>query len=96
MIDAIHDAGIKRVYALSNCDLPADFLENGILLLESSTDLEECEDHKEGDISGISASNIPTWLKGFINPEKKWYKKIIGTEKWKKSPKKTPIGISEP
>lgn len=68
MIDAIRDAGIKQVYALSNFDLPADFFEKGILMLGSSTDLEEREDHKEGEISGISASNIPTWFKGFYKP----------------------------
>lgn len=68
MIDAIRHAGIKQVYALSNFDLPADFFEKGILMLGSSTDLEEREDHKEGEISGISASNIPTWFKGFYKP----------------------------
>jgi len=68
MISAIQDAGVKQVYALSNFDLPSDFFEKGILMLGSSTDLQERKDHKEGEISGISASNIPTWFKGFYKP----------------------------
>lgn len=68
MIDAIRDAGIKQVYALSNFDLPVDFFEKGILMLGSSTDLNKKDDHKEGEISGISASNIPTWFRGYYKP----------------------------
>ena len=68
MIAAIRNTGIKQVYALSNFDLPVDFFEKGILMLGSSTDLKEKEDHKEGEISGISASNIPTWFRGYYKP----------------------------
>lgn len=68
MIDAIRDAGIKQVYALSNFDLPVDFFEKGIMMLGSSTDLNEKNNHKEGEISGISASNIPTWFRGYYKP----------------------------
>ncbi|SDE85552.1 GH3 auxin-responsive promoter [Pricia antarctica] len=68
MISSIRNAGIQQVYALSNFDLPPDFFEKGILMLGSSTDLEEVEGHKEGEISGISASNIPTWFRGYYKP----------------------------
>ncbi len=68
MIASIRDAGIQQVYALSNFDLPSDFFEKGILMLGSSTDLEEVDGHKEGEISGISASNIPTWFRGYYKP----------------------------
>ncbi|WP_424003793.1 GH3 family domain-containing protein [Maribacter sp. IgM3_T14_3] len=70
MIDAIRQAGIKQVLALSNFDLPADFFETGILMLGSSTDLVENNDHLEGEISGISASNIPSWFSGYYKPGK--------------------------
>ncbi|SHJ54439.1 GH3 auxin-responsive promoter [Maribacter aquivivus] len=70
MIDAIRQAGIKQVLALSNFDLPADFFETGILMLGSSTDLVENDDHLEGEISGISASNIPSWFSGYYKPGK--------------------------
>ncbi|QTE22547.1 GH3 family domain-containing protein [Polaribacter cellanae] len=68
MIDAIKSAGIKQVTALSNFDLPADFFEKDIMMLGSSTDLQEKDDHLEGEISGISASNIPFWFKGYYKP----------------------------
>lgn len=70
MIDAIRQAGIKQVLAISNFDLPADFFETGILMLGSSTDLVENDDHLEGEISGISASNIPSWFSGYYKPGK--------------------------
>ncbi|MBU2921017.1 GH3 auxin-responsive promoter family protein [Winogradskyella psychrotolerans] len=68
MIDAIRNAGIKQVFALKNFDLPADFFEKEIMMLGSSTDLEENNDHLEGEISGISASNIPSWFRGYYKP----------------------------
>ena len=68
MIDAIRDSGIKQVFALKNFDLPADFFEKEIMMLGSSTDLEENNNHLEGEISGISASNIPSWFKGYYKP----------------------------
>lgn len=70
MIDAIRNAGIKQVLALNNFELPSDFFEKGILMLGSSTDLAEKDDHLEGEISGISASNIPTWFRGYYKPGK--------------------------
>ena len=54
MIEAIRQAGIKQVFALKNFDLPADFFEKDIMMLGSSTDLQENNDHLEGEISGIS------------------------------------------
>ncbi|WP_422082061.1 GH3 family domain-containing protein [Ulvibacterium sp.] len=70
MVDAIKKAGIKQVFSLSNFDLPSDFFEKEILMLGSSTDLIEKEDHAEGEISGISASNIPSWFQGYYKPGK--------------------------
>lgn len=68
MLDAIRKTGIKQVGALSNFDLPSDFYEKEIMMLGSSTELHEEGDHKEGEISGISASNIPFWFRGFYKP----------------------------
>ena len=78
MIEAIRNAGIKQVLALANFDLPADFYETGILMLGSSTDLIKNEDHLEGEISGISASNIPSWFSGYYKPGKE----IAKIEDW--------------
>ncbi|QNM85802.1 GH3 auxin-responsive promoter family protein [Polaribacter pectinis] len=68
MISAIKSSGIKQVTSLHNFDLPADFFEKDIMMLGSSTDLQEKDDHLEGEISGISASNIPFWFKGYYKP----------------------------
>ncbi|MDT0642921.1 GH3 auxin-responsive promoter family protein [Zunongwangia sp. F363] len=68
MVESIRNAGIKQVSALSNYDLPPDFFEKEIMMLGSSTDLHDEGDHKEGEISGISASNIPFWFRGYYKP----------------------------
>ncbi len=68
MIEAIRESGIKQVFALKNFDLPPDFFEKEIMMLGSSTDLEERDDHLEGEISGISASRIPSWFRGYYKP----------------------------
>ncbi|MFB9056593.1 GH3 auxin-responsive promoter family protein [Mariniflexile ostreae] len=68
MIEAIRQSGIKQVFALNNFDLPADFFEKEIMMLGSSTDLEKHHEFMEGEISGISAHNIPFWFKGYYKP----------------------------
>ncbi len=68
MIKSIQNAGVQQVLALKNFDLPADFFEKGILMLGSSTDLTQRKGHLEGEISGISASNIPSWFRGYYKP----------------------------
>lgn len=68
MLTAIRNAGIKQVGALAHFDLEADFFEKEIMMLGSSTDLQERAGHKEGEISGISASNIPFWFRGYYKP----------------------------
>ncbi|WP_456865490.1 GH3 family domain-containing protein [Galbibacter sp. BG1] len=68
MLEAIRKTGIKQVSALANFDLPADFFEKTIMMLGSSTKLKEKNGHLEGEISGISASNIPFWFRGYYKP----------------------------
>lgn len=68
MVEAIRQTGIKQVSTLSNYDLPSDFFEKEIMMLGSSTNLDEKGDHEEGEISGISASNIPFWFRNFYKP----------------------------
>jgi hypothetical protein len=82
MLNSIKKSGIQQIISLKNFDLPGDFFEKQILMLGSSTDLIEKEDHLEGEISGISASNIPIWFKGFYKPDeeiaaiKDWDEKV--------------------
>jgi hypothetical protein len=70
MLKCIKQAGIQQILALRNFDLPADFFEKEILMLGSSTDLDRHMDALEGEISGISASNIPFWFQGYYRPGK--------------------------
>jgi hypothetical protein len=68
MISAIKSSGMQQVLSLKNFDLPTDFFEKQILMLGSSTQLLEQIDHFEGEISGISAANIPGWFSKFYKP----------------------------
>ncbi|NAY91736.1 GH3 auxin-responsive promoter [Muricauda sp. JGD-17] len=78
MLAAIRNAGIKQVLALSNFDFPADFFEKEIMMLGSSTDLRQRDGRLEGEISGISASNIPFWFRGYYKPGEE----IAQTDDW--------------
>ncbi len=70
MLKSIKKAGVDQVLALRNFDLPVDFFEKEILMLGSSTDLDRSDHALEGEISGISASNIPFWFQGYYKPGK--------------------------
>lgn len=68
MIEAIQSAGIKQIGALANFDVSPDFFEKEVLMLGSSTNLDRQDSFLEGEISGISASNIPNWFRRFYKP----------------------------
>jgi hypothetical protein len=68
MLDTIKKSGIQQIMSLKNFDLPADFFEKQIMMLGSSTQLIQNGEFLEGEISGISAANIPNWFKGFYKP----------------------------
>lgn len=68
MVNAIKKSVMQQVLSLKNFDLPSDFFEKQILMLGSSTSLIEELDHFEGEISGISAANIPGWFGKFYKP----------------------------
>jgi len=71
MLASIRMAAMKQISAISNFNMPPDFFEKEIMMLGSSTRLERREDHlEEGEISGISASNIPFWFRGYYKPGK--------------------------
>jgi len=68
MLASIRYAGIRQIMSLSEFDLPPAFFEKQIMMLGSSTQLKAKDDHLEGEISGISASNIPFWFRGYYKP----------------------------
>jgi hypothetical protein len=68
MLDSLKTAGLKQVTAMANFDLPASFFEKEIMMLHSSSNLKKGNYLPEGEISGISAYNIPFWFKGYYKP----------------------------
>lgn len=70
MLQSIRKAGMQQVRGIADFDLPAEFFEKEILMFGSSTNLKEVNGHLEGEISGISASQIPFWFEGFYRPGK--------------------------
>ncbi len=70
MIDSIRKTGIQQLLSLSHFDIPAEVFEKEVLMLGSSTDLAFRQGHYEGEISGISASNIPSWFEHVYKPGK--------------------------
>lgn len=71
MLESIKKAGIQQILSLKNFDLPADFFEKDIMMLGSSTALVERSGFLAGEISGISAANLPLWFRKFYKPGKK-------------------------
>lgn len=92
MLNSIKKAGIQQILSLNNFDLPGDFFEKDIMMLGSSTKLVEHNGFWEGEISGISAANLPLWFRRFYKPGKKiaesrdWdermYRVVRAAKKW--------------
>ncbi len=62
MIRSIKNVGFKQLYSMANFKLSPSVFEKGILMLGGSTSLFEKGDYYEGDMSGISAKNMPKWI----------------------------------
>ena len=71
MIKALRKASIRQIITLGKYDLPASVFEKGILWLGGSTDLRTQGGYFEGDVSGISARQVPIWFQHFYKPGKK-------------------------
>ncbi len=79
MVRAIKKTAIRQILALSAFkNLPAKLYEKGYLMLGGSTELQKIDGHLEGDLSGITAGNIPIWFDRFYKPGKK----IAKTKDW--------------
>ncbi|MFO8086363.1 MAG: GH3 auxin-responsive promoter family protein [Bacteroidales bacterium] len=68
MMSSIRRGGIQQIKSVADFDLPPEFFEKEILMFGSSTDLKKVHGHLEGEISGISASQIPFWFEGYYKP----------------------------
>ncbi|MBL7720160.1 MAG: GH3 auxin-responsive promoter family protein [Flavipsychrobacter sp.] len=79
MIKSIKKVGFKQLYSMTEFPIPSRSFEKGILMLGGTTTLFEKGDYYEGDMSGISAKNMPKWMSSlFYKPGQK----ISKRQKW--------------
>ncbi len=71
MIKAVKKTSIRQILTLSKYELPDDLFKSGILMLGGSTHLNYNGTYFEGDLSGITASQLPFWFQHFYKPGKK-------------------------
>lgn len=71
MIRAIRRASVRQLVSSVSYDLPIDFYEKGFLMIGGSTHLQFNGSYYEGDLSGISAGNLPFWFQHFYKPGKR-------------------------
>lgn len=82
MIRAIRKTSIRQLVSTVEYNFPIEFYEKGILMIGGSTHLQYNGTYYEGDLSGISASNIPFWFQHFYKPgrriskERDWATKL--------------------
>lgn len=72
MIKSIKKVGFKQLYSMTDFKVPASAFQKGVLMLGGTTSLYEKGEYYEGDMSGISAINMPKWLSSlFYKPGQK-------------------------
>lgn len=82
MLRSFRRTGVKQILSLSNFPIPDNLLEKGYLMIGGSTHLKSNGSYFEGDLSGITARNMPFWFQQFYKPgfdiarEKDWNLKI--------------------
>jgi hypothetical protein len=62
MIKTVKKVGMKQLFSLQNFGVNNNVYHKGILMVGGSTSLLENGDFYEGDMSGISAKEMPRWL----------------------------------
>lgn len=71
MQKAIKKTSIRQIFSLAQYDIPTEFFLKGILMLGGSTHLNFNGTYYEGDLSGITAGNIPFWFQHHYKPGKR-------------------------
>ncbi len=71
MIRAIRKISIRQLVSTVRYDFPIEFYQKGMLMIGGSTHLHFNGTYYEGDLSGISAGNIPFWFQHFYKPGKR-------------------------
>ncbi len=70
ILNAFKRGGVKQLIAQSNYDFPKEHFQKGMLMLGGSTLLDFNGSHYSGDLSGITAANIPIWFQRYYKPGK--------------------------
>ncbi len=78
MSKAIRKTSMLQILTLSKYKLPDNMFETGILMLGGSTHLNYNGRYFSGDLSGITASQLPFWFQHFYKPGRK----IAKTRNW--------------
>lgn len=81
MIRSFQKVSLKQLSTLHELDLPSEFYQAQILPVGGSTKLVKCENHIEGDLSGILRKYAPIIASPFTKPEKKISKQSDWTVK---------------
>jgi hypothetical protein len=66
MIKSIKKVGFKQLYSLANYKIKSSTFGKGVLMLGGTTSLFERGEYYEGDMSGISAKNMPRWISSLL------------------------------
>ncbi|MEM6642974.1 MAG: GH3 auxin-responsive promoter family protein [Bacteroidota bacterium] len=90
MLKSIRKTSTRQMLTMSKYDLPASLFSKGILMLGGSTDLKRNGHYFEGDLSGITTSQIPFWFQHFYKPGKRIAKKKDWNDKLEEIVKKAP------
>ncbi len=71
MLRSIKKASIQQILAATKYDFPLDFYDKGFLMIGGSTHLQYNGTYYSGDLSGITAAQLPFWFEYFYKPGKK-------------------------
>ncbi|MFZ4522379.1 MAG: GH3 family domain-containing protein [Bacteroidales bacterium] len=82
MLRAIQRASVRQLVSTTKYGFPDEFYEKEILMIGGSTHLQYNGTYYQGDLSGITAKNIPFWFQHFYKPgriisrEQEWTVKL--------------------
>lgn len=90
MIKSIKRTSMRQMLTLPKYNLPKGLFNKGMLMLGGSTDLKQNGHYFEGDLSGITTSQIPFWFQHLYKPGKRIAKTKDWNEKLDEIVKKAP------
>ncbi len=96
MLRSIKKTSIRQLVSTVKFDFPESFYEKGMLMIGGSTHLQFNGTYYEGDLSGITAGNIPFWFQHFYKPGRRISKTADWSTKLEEMVKKAPnwdIGV---